>query len=49
MPDPPSPAEFAATRWTLVQQAGGNKAKAARVLGISRMTLYRKLKDLGID
>ncbi len=28
--------------------AGGNKAKAARVLGVSRQTVYRKLNEYGI-
>ncbi|MCK9264457.1 MAG: sigma 54-interacting transcriptional regulator [Deltaproteobacteria bacterium] len=30
-------------------QAGGNKAKAARILGISRQTIYRKLRDYKND
>ena len=31
-----------------LEKAGGNKAKAARILGLSRNTLYRKLHELGI-
>jgi transcriptional regulator with PAS, ATPase and Fis domain len=29
--------------------AGGNKAKAARILGVDRTTVYRKLKEYNID
>ncbi len=31
-----------------LRKAGGNKAKAARLLGISRRTMYRKIEDLKI-
>ena len=34
---------------TLIKRAGGNKAQVARNLGISRMTLYRWLGQLGIE
>ena len=33
----------------MIQRAGGNKARVARNLGISRITLYRWLKQLDPD
>ncbi|SHJ35652.1 PAS domain S-box-containing protein [Malonomonas rubra DSM 5091] len=32
-----------------LSKTGGNKAKAARLLGISRRTIYRKIDEFGID
>jgi DNA-binding NtrC family response regulator len=32
-----------------LKRAGGNRAEAARLLGIARPQLYAKMKDLGID
>ena len=32
-----------------LEQAGGNKTEAARLLGLSRRTIYRKLERLGIE
>lgn len=34
---------------TALEQAGGNRSLAARNLGISRATFYRRLRQLGID
>jgi transcriptional regulator of acetoin/glycerol metabolism len=34
---------------TALQQAGGNRSRAADVLGIGRTTLYRKMQQLRID
>jgi DNA-binding NtrC family response regulator len=33
----------------ILLHAGGNRAAAARVLGITRATLYKKLKDYGLE
>ena len=42
----PSPAERILQA---LRKAGGNKAKAARLLGIDRTTLYRKIRELRLD
>jgi PAS domain S-box-containing protein len=33
----------------IIEEAGGNKNKAARKLGIHKVTLFRKIKALGLD
>ena len=38
------PAELQMTLEEALKKAGGNKAKAARLLGVSRCTIYRKLR-----
>jgi two-component system response regulator HydG len=30
----------------VLRQAGGNKTEAAKILGLDRKTLYRKLKEI---
>ena len=32
-----------------LKQAGGNQSEAARLLGVSRMTVYNRIKKMGID
>lgn len=32
-----------------LEKSGGNKSRAARLLGMSRRTIYRKMEDLGIE
>ncbi len=34
---------------TALEKTGWNKSRAARLLGISRRTIYRKMEELGID
>ena len=33
----------------VLRQAGGNQSKAARMLGVSRVTVWKRMKKLGID
>ena len=44
-----SPAAEAKAIRRALEQAGGNKTEAARLLGMSRRTIYRKLEKLGIE
>ncbi len=47
--EPSNDGTEAATIRSALKKAGWNKAKAARILGMSRQTLYRRLRDLGIE
>ncbi|MCH8114112.1 MAG: helix-turn-helix domain-containing protein [Chloroflexi bacterium] len=40
--------EAAALRITL-EMTGGNRSAAARILGLSRPTVHRKIKDYGLQ
>jgi two-component system response regulator HydG len=46
-----APMEEVERRYILhvLQNVGGNKSTAARILGMDRKTLYRKLKQYGVD
>jgi two-component system response regulator HydG len=44
-----SPEDEARAIRQALEQAGGNKTEAARLLGMSRRTIYRKLELLGIE
>ncbi|MGE3313449.1 MAG: sigma-54-dependent transcriptional regulator [Limisphaerales bacterium] len=50
---PPGPSQPPVDDRTLLaqalQQTGGNRTQTARLLGISRATLYRRLSELGLD
>jgi PAS domain S-box-containing protein len=45
---PPLPVGDAARIVAALDRAAGNKARAARLLGISRRTIYRKIEEYGI-
>ena len=34
---------------SILQQTGGNRIQAAKILGVSRKTLWKKLKHLGVS
>jgi len=47
-PEPPLPAE-ARRLVDALRRTGGNKKKAANLLGMSRVTLWRRMQELGIE
>lgn len=49
LPSPRSAMDEAEQVRVALQQAGGNKSQAARILGMTRAGLYKKMKRLGIS
>jgi transcriptional regulator with PAS, ATPase and Fis domain len=47
-PEPVSPSEKESIAYVL-EKVGGNKSKAARLLDISRATLYNRMKKYGLE
>jgi DNA-binding NtrC family response regulator len=48
-PSPPGATPEVQRIQRALARAGGNRTKAAKILGVSRVTLWRRLRELGID
>jgi transcriptional regulator of acetoin/glycerol metabolism len=46
---PPSPDPEATRLLQALERANGNRTRAAKALGMSRVTLWRKLRELGVE